>query len=68
MSADYDPSNTQKLYGGTRDNNKQTSKNNGSMGSEEQPVTEDILLLILNTNFVYGRYVNGSVRDRITRE
>jgi photosystem II stability/assembly factor-like uncharacterized protein len=63
MSADYDPSNTQKLYGGTQDNNKQTSTNNGVVW--DQRTTGDggyTVVDPVNTNFVYGQYVNGSVQ------
>ena len=63
MSADYDPSNPQKLYGGTQDNNKQTSTNNGMIWL--QRTTGDggyTVVDPVNTNYVYGQYVNGSIQ------
>ncbi|MEZ4689588.1 MAG: hypothetical protein R3A12_05160 [Ignavibacteria bacterium] len=63
MSADYDPTNPQKLYGGTQDNNKQTSTNNGMVWL--QRTTGDggyTVVDPVNTNYVYGQYVNGSVQ------
>ncbi len=61
QSADYDPTNTLKLYGGTQDNNKQTSTNGGT--SWIQRTTGDggtTIVDPLSTNYTYGQYVNGS--------
>ncbi|MBS1516862.1 MAG: hypothetical protein JSS91_02115 [Bacteroidetes bacterium] len=63
QSADYDPSNTQKIYGGTQDNNKQTTTNNGTVWI--QRTTGDggyTVVDPVNTNYVYGQYVGGSVQ------
>lgn len=63
MSADYDPTNIQKIYGGTQDNNKQTTTNNGVVWL--QRTTGDGGYTVVDpvtTNYVYGQYVNGSVQ------
>lgn len=63
QSADFDPFSPQKLYGGTQDNNLETSTNNGT--SWIQRTTGDGGYSIVdsgNTNFVYGQYVNGSLK------
>lgn len=63
QSADYDITNTQKLQGGTQDNNKMTSTNGGV--DWDQRTTGDggyTIVDPVNTNFVYGQYVNGSVQ------
>jgi len=63
QSADYDPTDINKLYGGCQDNNKQTSTNNGlawlqrTTGDGGYTVVDPV-----NTNFVYGQYVNGSIQ------
>lgn len=63
MSADYDPSNIQKVYGGTQDNNKQTTTNSGvvwiqrTTGDGGYTVVDPV-----SPNYVYGQYVNGSVQ------
>lgn len=63
QSADYDPTDIQKLYGGTQDNNKQTTTNSGlvwiqrTTGDGGYTVVDPV-----NTNFVYGQYVNGSIQ------
>lgn len=62
QSADYDPTDPQKLYGGCQDNNKQTSTNNGVVWI--QRTTGDggyTIVDPVNTNYVYGQYVNGSI-------
>lgn len=62
-SADYDPSDVNKLYGGCQDNNKQTSTDNGAVWI--QRTTGDGGYTIVdpeNTNYVYGQYVNGSIQ------
>lgn len=63
QSADYDPTNVSKLYGGTQDNNKQTSTNMGLLW--RQQTTGDggyTVVDPVNTNFIYGTYVNGSIQ------
>ncbi len=63
QSADFDPFSAQKLYGGTQDNNLETSTNNGTVWI--QRTTGDGGYSIVdsgNTNFVYGQYVNGSLK------
>ncbi|HMS64895.1 MAG TPA: T9SS type A sorting domain-containing protein [Ignavibacteria bacterium] len=63
QSADYDPTDITKLYGGTQDNNKQTSTNSGlnwlqrTTGDGGYTIVDPV-----NTNFVYGQYVNGSIQ------
>lgn len=63
QSADYDITNIQKLQGGTQDNNKQTSTNSGI--DWDQRTTGDggyTIIDPVNTNVVYGQYVNGSIQ------
>jgi photosystem II stability/assembly factor-like uncharacterized protein len=63
QSADYDITNTQSLQGGTQDNNKMTSTNGGV--DWDQRTTGDggyTIVDPVNTNFVYGQYVNGSIQ------
>ena len=63
MSADYDPTSTLRLYGGTQDNNKETSTDGGitwnqiTTGDGGYTVVDPV-----HTNFVYGQYVNGSLQ------
>jgi len=63
QSADYDPTDVQKLYGGCQDNNKQTSTNSGlvwiqrTTGDGGYTVVDPV-----NTNYIYGQYVNGSIQ------
>ncbi|MEO8665232.1 MAG: hypothetical protein ABI462_07035 [Ignavibacteria bacterium] len=63
QSADYDPTNINKMYGGTQDNNKQTTTNSGviwiqrTTGDGGYTVVDPV-----NTNFIYGQYVNGSIQ------
>ncbi len=62
-SADYDPTNIQKIYGGCQDNNKQTTTNSGFVWL--QRTTGDGGYTIVDpvtTNYVYGQYVNGSIQ------
>ena len=62
-SADYDPTDLDKLYGGCQDNNKQTSTDNGvvwiqrSTGDGGYTIVDPV-----STNYVYGQYVNGSIQ------
>ncbi|MEP7145523.1 MAG: T9SS type A sorting domain-containing protein [bacterium] len=62
-SADYDPYDPIKIYGGCQDNNKQTTTNNGvvwiqrTTGDGGYTVVDPV-----NTNYVYGQYVNGSIQ------
>ena len=63
QSADYDITNTAMLQGGTQDNNKMTSTNGGV--DWDQRTTGDGGYTIgepVNTKFVYGQYVNGSIQ------
>lgn len=63
QSADYDITNTAMLQGGTQDNNKMTSTNAGV--DWNQRTTGDggyTIVDPVNTNFVYGQYVNGSIQ------
>ncbi|HCV44443.1 MAG TPA: hypothetical protein DGH68_13225 [Bacteroidetes bacterium] len=61
QSADYDPTNTNLLYGGCQDNNKQTSTDGGTTwnqrttGDGGYTVVDPVL-----TAYNYGQYVNGS--------
>jgi photosystem II stability/assembly factor-like uncharacterized protein len=63
QSADYDITNILLLQGGTQDNNKQTSTNGGI--DWNQRTTGDggyTIVDPVNTNYVYGQYVNGSIQ------
>lgn len=63
MSADYDPTSLLRLYGGTQDNNKESSTNGGN--SWTQVATGDggyTVVDPVNTSYVYGQYVNGSLQ------
>jgi photosystem II stability/assembly factor-like uncharacterized protein len=63
MSADYDPNSLLRLYGGTQDNNKESSTNGGTTWN--QLTTGDggyTVVDPVNTNYVYGQYVNGSLQ------
>jgi photosystem II stability/assembly factor-like uncharacterized protein len=63
QSADYDPSAVEKLYGGCQDNNKQTSTNSGA--DWNQRTTGDggyTIVDPVNTNYIYGQYVQGSIQ------
>ncbi len=63
QSADYDITNTASLQGGTQDNNKMTSTNGGV--DWDQRTTGDggyTIVDPVNTNVVYGQYVNGSIQ------
>lgn len=63
QSADYDITNTAMLQGGTQDNNKMTSTNAGV--DWNQRTTGDggyTIVDPVNTNYVYGQYVNGSIQ------
>ncbi|MBM2840969.1 MAG: hypothetical protein HW412_1497 [Bacteroidetes bacterium] len=63
QSADYDPTNPSKLYGGTQDNNLETSTDGGvtwiqrTTGDGGYSIVDPV-----NTNFVYGQYVGGSLK------
>ncbi|MBS1516458.1 MAG: T9SS type A sorting domain-containing protein [Bacteroidetes bacterium] len=63
QSADYDPTNPLFLYGGTQDNNKQTSTDGGLFWN--QRTTGDggyTIVDPVNTNYVFGQYVQGSIQ------
>lgn len=63
QSADYDPTNLLSFQGGTQDNNKQTSTDGGnnwiqrSTGDGGYTIVDPV-----NTNYIYGQYVNGSIQ------
>mgnify|MGYP000858044055 CR=1 FL=1 len=68
QSADYDPTNILNLQGGTQDNNKQTSTNGGA--NWIQRTTGDggyTIIDPVNTNYIYGQYVNGSIQRSTNR-
>jgi photosystem II stability/assembly factor-like uncharacterized protein len=63
QSADYDPSNLLLFQGGTQDNNKQYTTNGGSQWI--QKTTGDggyTIVDPVNTNYIYGQYVQGSIQ------
>lgn len=63
QSADYDPTNILRLYGGTQDNNKQTTTNGGNIWIQRQTGDGGYTIVDpVNTNYVYGQYVNGSIQ------
>src|SRR2546426_1244450 len=62
QSADYDPANTLRMYGGTQDNDKENTTNGGALWV--QRTTGDggyTIVDPVNTNYIYGQYVNGSL-------
>src|SRR6267143_1882596 len=62
QSADYDPTNTLRMYGGTQDNDKENTTNGGTLWV--QRTTGDggyTIVDPVNTNYIYGQYVNGSL-------
>jgi photosystem II stability/assembly factor-like uncharacterized protein len=63
QSADYDPTNLMKLYGGTQDNNLETSTDGGATWI--QRTTGDGGYSIVDPvtpAYVYGQYVQGSLK------
>jgi len=63
QSADYDPSDLLKLQGGCQDNNKQYTTDGGS--NWIQRTTGDggyTVVDPVNTNYIYGQYVQGSIQ------
>jgi photosystem II stability/assembly factor-like uncharacterized protein len=63
QSADYDPSNIQRMYGGCQDNDKEYTTNGGT--SWIQRTTGDggyTIVDPINTNYIYGQYVGGSLQ------
>ncbi len=63
QSSDYDPTDIQKLYGGCQDNNKQTSVNSGLAWLQRETGDGGYTIVDpVNTNYVYGQYVNGSIQ------
>jgi photosystem II stability/assembly factor-like uncharacterized protein len=63
QSADYDPTNLLSFQGGCQDNNKQTTTNAGSQWT--QRTTGDggyTIVDPVNTSYIYGQYVNGSIQ------
>ncbi|TLY31849.1 MAG: hypothetical protein E6K56_04245, partial [Ignavibacteria bacterium] len=62
QSSDYDPTNTLRMYGGTQDNDKENTTNGGTLWV--QRTTGDggyTIVDPVNTNYIYGQYVNGSL-------
>jgi len=63
QSADYNPTNLLIFHGGTQDNNKQYTLDGGNQWL--QRTTGDggyTIVDPINTNYVYGQYVNGSIQ------
>jgi photosystem II stability/assembly factor-like uncharacterized protein len=63
QSADYNPTNLMIFHGGTQDNNKQYTTDGGT--SWLQRTTGDggyTIVDPVNTNYIYGQYVNGSIQ------
>jgi photosystem II stability/assembly factor-like uncharacterized protein len=63
QSADYDPTDLMKLYGGCQDNNKETTTDGGS--NWIQRTTGDggyTVVDPVNPNYSYGQYVQGSIQ------
>lgn len=68
QSADYDPTNILNIYGGTQDNNQETTTNGGSTWI--QRTTGDggyTVVDPVNTSIVYGQYVNGSIERSLNK-
>lgn len=62
QSADYDPTNVLKIYGGCQDNDKQYTTNGGA--DWIQRTTGDggyTIVDPVNTNYIYSQYVNGTL-------
>ncbi|MFI5144811.1 MAG: T9SS type A sorting domain-containing protein [Ignavibacteria bacterium] len=62
QGGDYDPTNPLKMYGGCQDNDKESTTDGGA--SWIQRTTGDggyTVVDPVNTNYVYGQYVNGSL-------
>ena len=67
QSADYDPTNLLLFQGGTQDNNKQYTTNGGTQWI--QRTTGDggyTIVDPVNTNYIYGQYVQGSIQRSAT--
>ncbi len=63
QGADYDPNEPERLYGGTQDNNLETSSDGGNLWI--QRTTGDGGYSVVDPvtpNFVYGQYVQGSLK------
>jgi photosystem II stability/assembly factor-like uncharacterized protein len=61
QSADYDVTNVSRIYGGTQDNNKESSTDGGA--NWVQRTTGDggyTIVDPVNPTYIYGQYVNGS--------
>ncbi len=62
QSADYDPTNILKIYGGCQDNDKEYTTNGGT--DWIQRTTGDggyTIVDPVNTNYIYSQYVNGTL-------
>ena len=63
QSADYDPSALMKIYGGTQDNNKENTTNGGALWNQLETGDGGYTIVDpVNTNVVYGQYVDGSIQ------
>lgn len=63
QSADYDPTNILKMYGGCQDNNKQISTNGGILWNQNSTGDGGYTIVDpVTTNFIFGQYVQGSVQ------
>lgn len=63
QSADYDPTNILKMYGGCQDNNKQISTNGGILWNQSSTGDGGYTIVDpVTTNYIYGQYVQGSVQ------
>lgn len=61
QSADYDATNLSRIYGGTQDNNKESTTDGGT--NWVQRTTGDggyTIVDPVNPNYIYGQYVGGS--------
>jgi len=62
QSADFDPTNILKMYGGCQDNDKETTTNGGT--NWIQRTTGDggyTIVDPVNTNYIYSQYIQGSL-------
>lgn len=63
QSADYDPTDLLSFQGGTQDNNKMTTTNGGTLWIQRSTGDGGYTIVDpINTNYVYGQYVNGSIQ------